>query len=219
MWKLGFKCVVCEKLFEVKENIVKHDKKRTFMFCSQECYIATRQTHKKGGTVICETCQKEFWVTAGRIRQTAKNGNAIRFCSMKCYKKDGDLNPFWGKKHKTETVVKFMNNPNRHIFQSGKANPNYKRFEYNPHKRKSPEAVRRVMKHEGKKCERCGWDLYPSVLEMHHKDRNHNNNAKENITLICPNCHAVDHFLAKDGKWRKTKKPRKSPPVTYVDMS
>ena len=42
-------------------------------------------------------------------------------------------------------------------------------------------------------CEVCGiteWMNKPAPLELDHKDGNPNNNALENVRLICPNCHA-----------------------------
>lgn len=46
------------------------------------------------------------------------------------------------------------------------------------------------------KCELCGWgeknpvtNLIP--LEIHHKDGNYLNNTKENLQVLCPNCHSL----------------------------
>jgi 5-methylcytosine-specific restriction endonuclease McrA len=51
-------------------------------------------------------------------------------------------------------------------------------------------------------CERCNYDRYPEILEVHHKDRNRENNTIENLLILCPTCHMEDHFLNKDGKWK-----------------
>jgi 5-methylcytosine-specific restriction endonuclease McrA len=53
-----------------------------------------------------------------------------------------------------------------------------------------------------KRCAGCGYDKIPEILEVHHKDRNRNNNAKENLEVLCPNCHCEEHYLTKTGKWR-----------------
>lgn len=45
----------------------------------------------------------------------------------------------------------------------------------------------------GGKCERCGFSK-TKILEVHHRDRNPSNNSLENLELICPNCHAEEHF-------------------------
>jgi hypothetical protein len=51
------------------------------------------------------------------------------------------------------------------------------------------------------KCERCGYDKYPEILVVHHRDRNRKNGAKENLELLCPNCHEEEHFLNSDGRF------------------
>lgn len=46
------------------------------------------------------------------------------------------------------------------------------------------------------KCECCGlseWMGKPIPLELHHKDFNHNNNALENMIILCSNCHMIAH--------------------------
>ena len=48
----------------------------------------------------------------------------------------------------------------------------------------------------GKKCERCGYSV-KEVLQVHHIDRNRQNNNKENLEIICPNCHYTEHYLNK----------------------
>lgn len=45
-------------------------------------------------------------------------------------------------------------------------------------------------------CERCGCDwINPysgqTILEIHHKDGNRQNNAEDNLEVLCPNCHAM----------------------------
>lgn len=55
-----------------------------------------------------------------------------------------------------------------------------------------------------KKCQDCGFDAFPEVLEVHHIDRNRKNNTPENLKVLCPTCHRIDHFKAKDGRWSKS---------------
>lgn len=54
-----------------------------------------------------------------------------------------------------------------------------------------------------KKCERCGYDKIPDILEVHHKDRSRKNGAKENLELLCPNCHAEEHYFKNDGRFKR----------------
>ncbi len=51
-------------------------------------------------------------------------------------------------------------------------------------------------------CERCGYDDCVEILVIHHKDRDRCNNIRKNLEVLCPNCHAVEHYDAKDG-WYK----------------
>jgi len=43
------------------------------------------------------------------------------------------------------------------------------------------------------KCDWCGYSEHPEILGFHHKDRNRKNNALDNMALVCPNCHAIEH--------------------------
>ena len=40
-----------------------------------------------------------------------------------------------------------------------------------------------------KKCACCGYDEDVRILQVHHRDENHSNNAVENLVILCPNCH------------------------------
>jgi hypothetical protein len=54
------------------------------------------------------------------------------------------------------------------------------------------------------KCERCGiseWRGRKAPLELHHVDGIRENNALENIEILCPNCHAqTDNYKGKNKK-------------------
>ena len=43
------------------------------------------------------------------------------------------------------------------------------------------------------RCGRCGFDAMPDILGVHHRDRNTRNNALENLEVLCPNCHSLEH--------------------------
>jgi len=52
----------------------------------------------------------------------------------------------------------------------------------------------RVFASRGEVCERCGYDK-KVILNVHHRDRDHGNNEMSNLELLCPNCHAEEHYL------------------------
>ena len=63
----------------------------------------------------------------------------------------------------------------------------------------------RLLEARGKKCERCSYSKY-EILQVHHRDRNRNNNDLGNLALICPNCHYEEHFLEKSWLRKKIEK-------------
>ncbi len=71
---------------------------------------------------------------------------------------------------------------------------------------KSQQALKlRLIEARGQKCERCDYAKY-EILQVHHKDRNRQNNNLENLALICPNCHYEEHFLEKSWLTKKIEK-------------
>ena len=49
-----------------------------------------------------------------------------------------------------------------------------------------------ILEEQDYKCP-CGvgliWHYKPLTLQLHHIDGNHKNNARENLVILCPNCH------------------------------
>jgi hypothetical protein len=57
----------------------------------------------------------------------------------------------------------------------------------------SYQRKRRLIAEGGGKCNGCGlseWRELPIVLELEHKDGNHMNDSRENLEVLCPNCHS-----------------------------
>ena len=56
--------------------------------------------------------------------------------------------------------------------------------------------VRRYLMDTIGKCEMCGWkEINPSTgnspLHIHHVDGNYLNSSRDNLQLLCPNCHSI----------------------------
>jgi len=149
---------------------------------------------RKGMYLFCETCGKEFYVFPERLRRKVR----VRYCSMKCYNKKGDNNPFWGKQHTEKSIKKMTEHPNHPKFGRGEDNPNFSRYgdNYIGNSKNWWVQHRDII---SDKCQRC--DFSEPILIVHHKDRNAKNNDKSNIEILCPNCHALEHFHAKDGTY------------------
>ena len=74
--------------------------------------------------------------------------------------------------------------------------PHFKGFRNVPF-RSGSLTLKRVLIKEIGCCERCKISDF-RVLVLHHKDRNNTNSVKENLELLCANCHAIEH--SKDKK-------------------
>lgn len=52
-----------------------------------------------------------------------------------------------------------------------------------------------ALKDQPHKCNRCGYNEHPEILQVHHADRDRTNNSIQNLEVLCPNCHRVEHML------------------------
>ena len=69
--------------------------------------------------------------------------------------------------------------------------------------KKAGQIKKRLLKERGCFCESCGlhtWMDKPIPLELEHTDGNNRNNSKDNLKLLCPNCHALTPT------WRRKKR-------------
>lgn len=81
-------------------------------------------------------------------------------------------------------------------FRSGKDHPNYK----NGNGTKYRVTAFEELEH---RCNRCGWCVNENILEVHHKDRDRSNNDIDNLEVLCPNCHNLEHWESGDGRYHK----------------
>lgn len=68
----------------------------------------------------------------------------------------------------------------------------------------SPVSRRKfLIRERGHRCERCTltqWRGQPIALELHHIDGDAGNNTRENLQVLCPNCHAQTAFYKGAGR-------------------
>lgn len=66
---------------------------------------------------------------------------------------------------------------------------------------------RRVFEEQNYCCNKCSLDKWQGVkltLELEHKDGNNQNNSRDNLEGLCPNCHSITDT------WRGRNKPSKN---------
>lgn len=138
----------------------------------------------------CAVCGKSVY---RRPNELARAESGL-FCSQACYGKSTRKEhpcsicgtPILAGSHK-KTCSRACANKNR-------AGMRYTRNQPRDKVRTQRAVKVRLLKQRGGQCERCSYSKV-EILEMHHKDRNRNNNSLANLELICPNCHAEEHCL------------------------
>jgi predicted RNA-binding Zn-ribbon protein involved in translation (DUF1610 family) len=76
---------------------------------------------------------------------------------------------------------------------------------------KTRKPQRRKTLESRQKCDHCGYDEIIDILVIHHIDHNPFNGDSQNILLLCPMCHALEHYRLKTGWFTKTKHGFKIP--------
>jgi hypothetical protein len=155
-----------------------------------------RKKYKRNPNAKCFFCGKKIYRRPFEIESRGKNV----FCSPVCYglssRKEipclvcGKMLVAGLNK---KTCSRICANKNRAGVKYKIGRPNDKAYVFRKLKIKLLEV-------RGKNCERCRFNKY-EILQVHHKNRDRNNNTLENLELICPNCHYEEHFLEKS--WLK----------------
>ena len=145
----------------------------------------------------CEFCQKEFHADVRELNR----GNA-RFCSHKCsssrkHPKPNNTTCSWCHKPfyrslshiaLSKTGLQFCCREHKDLAQRMDGLKEL----HLPHYGKGDRTEYRnfALRHLPNACNRCGYD---KITVVHHKDRNRSNNSLENLEILCPNCHALEH--------------------------
>lgn len=147
-------------------------------------------------TKVCPKCQTEFSF------EKPKTGHVRTFCSRQCAnsrtrsaevkKKIGEsVRDTWnktsaeGKKKKLEALDRARQTV---------INNNIARIQETPTEELGPNSrKKKVFLEQKEKCNCCGiadWNGKPLTFELEHKDGNKLNNLRNNLEVLCPNCHA-----------------------------
>lgn len=140
----------------------------------------------------CKKCSKEFEPVKG----------LVNYCSLECRNSRSWSDVDKMKKSisaKSSEKVKIANNnrPDDYWEKIGKLRKenHQKQIIILDYKELSFESLRfRILYEQENKCNSCGLDEWLGqklVLELEHKDGNNKNNDRNNLEMICPNCHSL----------------------------
>jgi 5-methylcytosine-specific restriction endonuclease McrA len=152
--------------------------------CSKKFETETRYITRGQGKFCSQSCSSSY---AAKRKSEARKDNCIcSYCSKTFYKapskiKNKSNTHYCCREHKDKAQrlggVKEIQ-PNHYGTGSGAHSYRIKAF--------------RILENQ---CNRCGWKQYKSILVVHHKDRNRRNNSIDNLEILCPNCHSIEHYL------------------------
>lgn len=147
------------------------------------------ELHKRNPNVECLVCSKPIY------RRPTEIEHGRVFCGLECY---GIAN-----RKETPCIIcgtLIQAHENKKTCSRGCANKNrigtqYKLGRPKKDKVQDQRSIKlRVFDSKGERCERCEYDK-KEILNVHHKDRDRKNNDLSNLELLCPNCHAEEHYL------------------------
>jgi len=151
----------------------------TFRYCSRSCQAMAVRTIVEADCAICGT----------HFTHISSRANKAKYCSRKCYYKSMALrgNETVSCKH---CGTEFMAHKAHNRIYCSKACVNKSSKDtWNPNFTTVRKAM--VARDLIKECSRCGFNSHPSILGIHHKDRNRHNNHPSNLEVLCPNCHSL----------------------------
>src|SRR5215203_1603502 len=179
-------CPTCKSTFKAR--------RKTSKYCSQQCQWDS--LHKERPKAICRNCNGEFFIA---------NGGTGNFCSRSCsVTLNNKLFPKREKIFKADLCVCMLNGDKE--FQLCPVHPKISAksasawlngFWRGGTNHGLSRTVRSYLLDKAEyKCSKCGFntphpDDNSSVLEINHVNGNGLDHSKDNLEVLCPNCHSL----------------------------
>jgi len=162
--------------------------------CNKLFAAPIREIKRGNGKYCCHKCAMQH---IGKTRPKPKPNVKCALCGKLFYKNKSDM-------RKSRTGLFFCCKEHHNKAQRLGCMANILRPDWG--EGKGPASYRRIaFLHNKAVCNRCGYKEYPEVLHIHHRDRNRKNNSIENLEVLCPTCHEIEHLLAGDGRYSPKK--------------
>lgn len=157
----------------------------------------------------CKKCGKEFNPVKG----------LVNYCTIECrnsreWSDDDKKKKSLSAKSSEKVIIANSSRPVNYWKKIGeirKENHRKQILESN-YEDLSFESLRfRILYEQENKCNRCGLDKWLGqdiILELEHKDGNNKNNVRDNLEMICPNCHSLtETWRGRNKKERRHRVP------------
>lgn len=164
----------------------------------------------------CLQCNAEFKTFAKEI-----NRGFGKFCSQKCSSKYHAINKqpkannckcamceteFYKSKSKIAASKSGLMFCTRECKDKAQRIGGIKEIQPSHYNASNPTDYRSLaFKYYNAECSKCGYNEHIEILEVHHKNRDRNDNSKDNLEILCPNCHMWEHYTSKDGRYYRLK--------------
>ena len=159
------------------------------------------EEYKRNPNTQCLICGKRIYKRPREIE--INKGNV--FCSSACF----------GKSCRKEIPCTIcgkliLSSLNKKTCSRTCANKNRIGIQYKTNETKDKVKHSRLLRSKlyaerGAFCERCGYST-KEILQIHHRNRDRDDNKLTNLELLCPNCHSLEHYTNQDKTLKKPKK-------------
>ena len=151
----------------------------------------------------CFRCEKEIYKKPSRLKKSTRH-----FCSRDCCQKtsreeNGTHKEFGcdecgdkvirtkNQRRSSKTGLCFCCNNCKNKYVARNA-----RWSDNPQSHRTRRPI--LLEASNNSCQKCGYNDFSELLDVHHNDGNHHNNSWSNLRIVCVRCHCEHHRLGKE---------------------
>lgn len=151
-------------------------------FCNKEFKTEQKYINRGNGIFCSKSCSSKFQMQE-KYNEIGANEKCA-WCNKSIY-----ISPT--RKSRSKSGLFFCCRKHKDLAQRLTGLSEITPAHYNTDSTNYREAALREFEH---KCDICNYNKNYKVLQVHHKDFNHNNNNITNLQILCPTCHMELHY-------------------------
>jgi len=171
------------------------------------------------GRFCSAKCSRSFSTSKNRAEINKKVSNSLSGRSSNKHEKCDTCNRLFGSKNTLDSHKEHCSeNQNKVLRDRKKSQMIEKELSHPFEKIKKSYRKEKILRDQLGKCNKCGLDKWLGeeiTLELEHKDGNHSNDSRENLELLCPNCHSMTNTWR--GRNKRNEKRRRVSDNDLVD--